>query len=247
MLVQALLGIIQGIFEWLPISSEGVVALVSNFLVEEINPIEMALGLHLGTLIAVLIYFRRDWTQVLTLNNKKLLRFLAVATFVSLIVGYPVYKLITNAAVGSTLLLMTGLGLLVTAYFHKQRTKLKLSSDNLALIVGFLQGLAVVPGFSRSASTIFGLSLSKSAPQEILKVSYMMSAPVVLASSGYVFINNPSLAAHQGIGLGFSFLVGLVSLSFLLRFAQRINFYKFALFFALLCFLGAVVSFISSL
>jgi undecaprenyl-diphosphatase len=241
MLNYFILGAIQGIFEWIPVSSEGVVALMSQFLVKEFNPIDLALFLHFGTLLAVLVYFRKDWKEVITLKNKKLLKFLIIATIFSLIIGYPFYKLIHNVAVGSTLLVIMGMGLLLTAYFQRKKKKLEIGPDKLAALAGFFQGLAVIPGLSRSGATIFSLSLGKSDPAEILKLSYMMSAPAVLASSGYLFLENPILASQTWPALIFSFLVGFLSLHFLITLANKINFFKFALIFGLLCLFGAII------
>jgi len=239
-----ILGVIQGIFEWIPVSSEGAVALISQFLNGAMGgwrPVDLALFLHFGTLLAVLVYFRKDWKEVIILKNKKLLKFLITATIFSLVIGYPVYKLVRNAAVGNTLLIIMGLGLLLTAYFQKRKKKLEISSDKLATLTGFFQGLAVIPGLSRSGATIFSLSLGKSDPAEILKLSYMMSAPAILASSGYLFLENPILASQAWPALIFSFLVGFISLHFLITLAHKINFFKFALIFGLLCLLGAVI------
>lgn len=238
------LGILQGIFEWIPISSEGVVALVSGFLKLKANLIDTALFLHLGTLFAALFYFRKDWKEVLTLKNPRLMRFLIFSTLVSLAIGYPVYKLISNTIVGSGLLIIMGVGLLFTAFFQKTKKPLLLNFDQLALAAGFLQGLAVIPGLSRSGGTIFGLSLSKLTPTHILKISYLMSAPVVLVSSAYLFLKNPNLTFIGWPGLVSSFLVGLLSLHFLISWSQKINFFRFALIFSLLCFLGAAIEFL---
>jgi len=233
------LGIIQGIFEWIPISSEGVVALASQFFIKEVNPVELALFLHLGTLFAALIYFREDWKRVVLLQDLKLLRFLIIATLISAVIGFPLYKLLKDVLVGSSLLLIMGFGLLLTAYFHSRKQTLGFSLEKLAVISGIFQGLAVIPGLSRSGSTIFGLSLGNLAPAEILKFSYMMSLPVVLASSFYLFLGNPSLILESWPALISSFLVGLLSLRFLITLALRISFFAFALIFALLCFFGA--------
>ena len=244
MLSYSILGIIQGIFEWIPISSEGMVALASQFLIAKVNPVDVALFLHLGTLFAVLVYFRKDWMEVLSLKNKNLLQFLTIATLVSLIVGFFLYNLIKNMVIGSSLLVIMGIGLLFTAYFHKQRKTINLGFNNLAVVSGFLQGLSVIPGLSRSASTIFSLSLGKKSPREILKISYMMSAPVVLASSIYLYLNNPFIVFDLWPALVFSFLVGFFSLSFLLKISQKINFFTFALIFALICFIGAGIQYL---
>jgi undecaprenyl-diphosphatase len=239
------LGVLQGIFEWLPISSEGIVALTSNFLKKDINPIDIALFLHLGTLLAVMIYFWRDWKEVLTLRAPKFLRFLIISTIISLAIGYFLYNAISNVATGATLLLLTGIGLLFTAYFNKSKKNLGLSMQKpgkLAVITGILQGFAVIPGLSRSGSTIFGLSLSKLAPSEILKISYMMAAPVILASTAYIILKNPLILSGWPALIS-SFIVGLISLSLLMKLSEKINFSKFALLFALLCFIGAAIGF----
>lgn len=138
------LGIIQGIFEWLPISSEGIVALSSQFLMKELNPIDIALFLHLGTVFTVLIYFWKDWKDVFLLKNSKLLRFLIISSLISLLIGYPFYSLVNSVVVGNSLLLVMGFGLLLTAYFHKTRRTFQIDFDKLAIITGCLQGLAVI-------------------------------------------------------------------------------------------------------
>jgi len=77
-----LAGILQGIFEWLPISSEGIVALFTNFSLPEFNSIDFALFLHLGTLLAVVIYFWKDIRDLILLKDKNFEIFIIV-TFIS--------------------------------------------------------------------------------------------------------------------------------------------------------------------
>lgn len=226
-----LLGIVQGIFEWIPISSQGILALISQSL-------DIALFLHVGTLLAVIIYFRQEF------KNSKTIKFLVISTPISLAIGFVLYQVIQNIAIGNSLLILTGIGLLITSYFNKKKIKLNINNNLLAIIAGVLQGLAVIPGLSRSGATIFGLSLAKKNPEEILKISYVMSAPVVLASSFYLFLKNPSLAFDAWPALIASFVVGLAGLHFLLKYIKKINFAKFALIFAILCFIGAGVAII---
>ena len=235
------LGVLQGIFEWIPISSEGIVAIASQYFLKEFHPIDIAIFLHLGTLLAVLIYFRKDWKEVLTLRNKSLFYFLIIATFFSLIVSFPIYESLKKITIGAELLVVMGFGLLLTSFLQKRRKNFNLNFNQLAVFSGILQGFSVIPGLSRSGSTIFGLSLGKKNPSEILKISYMMSAPVIFLATFYLYFKNPVLISECWISLIFSFLVGILTLHYLMKFSQRINFSKFALIFGLLCFLGAIL------
>jgi undecaprenyl-diphosphatase len=244
-IIYSILGILQGIFEWIPISSEGVVALASQFLKAGVNPVDFALFLHIGTLAAALVYYWKDWLAVLTFKNRKLLIFLLIATIVSLPLGFVFYKLIEQTAIGASLLAITGAGLLFTAYFQKKKITLKISDEKLAAIAGVLQGLAVIPGFSRSGSTIFGLSLAKTDPKEILRLSYLMSVPAVAVSTMYFLIFKSSGFSFEiWPAVLFSFLTGILSLDLLTRASEKINFFKFALAFSALCFAGALLEFL---
>jgi len=237
-----LLGILQGIFEWLPISSEGIVALTSSFFLKTINPIDLALYLHLGTFFAVLVYFYKDWKKILLLEDKKTFKFLTITTLISLIVGSLFYFLIKEIAFGGWLLIIIGIGLLITGFFHKKRFSFKISFKKLAILTGVLQGLSVVPGVSRSGATIFGLSFGKLSPNEILRFSYLMSAPVVLISSIFLSFKEP-LFFSKGVFLSLivAFLSGILSLKFLMRLALRLNFFKFCLIFGGICILGGII------
>ncbi len=237
-----LLGLLQGIFEWLPVSSEGVVALFSEIFQFNLKAIDIALFLHLGTLLAVLVYFRKDWKEIITLKNKKLLYFLIITTIISLGVGFPLYHFISNIALGAGLLFLMGIGLFITSFFHKKKTKSQLNLNQTALISGILQGLAVIPGLSRSGSTIFGLSFSKFSPKKILTLSYLMSAPIVIASSGYLFLKTPDLLIKGWPALIVSFIIGILTLKILLHFVEKINFSKFTFIFGSFCIIGAIIS-----
>jgi undecaprenyl-diphosphatase len=236
-----ILGILQGVFEWLPVSSEGVVALASQFLNINANPIDFALFAHSGTLLAALIYFRKDWREVLTFKNKSLLKFLIISTTISLLIGFIMYNTVRSVAFGAGFLLLMGFGLLATAFFNKSKRKFNLNLTQLALFSGLLQGFAVIPGPSRSGSTIFSLSLGDMKPSQILRISYMMSVPVVLASSVYVGLKDFSLALESWPTLVFSFIIGIATLDFLIKISQKINFFKFALIFGILCLFGAAL------
>lgn len=245
MLSYLLLGLIQGITEWLPISSQGVVALTSRFLQLGVSEVDAALFLHLGTMLAVLVYFRRDWGRLIKMENPRLMRFLIIATAISLVVGFPLYHLVRGAVIGPLLLVITGCGLLGTAWLHRIRRGRGWSFRRLTYLTGILQGLAVIPGFSRSGGTIFGLSLGNLSPTQILKISYIMSVPLVLMMSIYLVWQNPVLLVQGWPALITSFIFGLITLRLLLKLSQEISFAFWALIFALLCFVGAFISYIA--
>ncbi len=236
---QILLGALQGVLEWLPISSEGIIALLGDLFTNQ-NPVDLALFLHLGTLLTVLVYFRKDWYEVFTFRNPKLVYFLLLSTPISLLAGFILYPFIRNVAVGSALLMIMGLGLLTTSYMQKSERKKLFGFVNMSLFTGLLQGLAVIPGMSRSGSTIFGLTTSNLSSKEILKYSYMMSVPAVLASNIYLWINQ-SITVSGWPALISSFIVGLIALHYLLEISKKISFHHFTLTFGILCLLGAFI------
>ncbi|MBC7074357.1 undecaprenyl-diphosphate phosphatase, partial [Candidatus Parcubacteria bacterium] len=136
MLEYFILGILQGIFEWIPISSEAIGALTSKIFVKNYNPVDVALFLHLGTTLACIFYFWRDIKEILFLKNKKLFEFLAISTIVSLMVGFFLYKAIKKMAFGNYLLIIIGFGFLLTAFFHKKKKNLKIKEIKLAIFSG---------------------------------------------------------------------------------------------------------------
>jgi undecaprenyl-diphosphatase len=236
-----LLGALQGIFEWIPISSQGIVTVFSSFAEIEMNAINFSLFLHAGTMLAVLIFFRKDWINLILLRDKELLRFFIIASIISLSLGFVLYKTIGDVALGSGLLFLVGFGLLLTSWFQKNNIRLNMSKDANYIIVGLLQGLSAIPGVSRSGSTIFGLSLKESDPSEILKRSYIISLPAVAASTGYIFLNDPTISSFPWIALISSFVFGIISLKILLDFSKKVNFSKITMIFGILCIIGGIL------
>jgi undecaprenyl-diphosphatase len=244
-----ILGIIQGILEWLPISSQGVLFLINSFLELTANPLEIAIFLHLGTFFAVLVVFRKDWLNIILIKDIELVKFLFFTSLISLVIGFILFQFLVSISFGSILLALMGISLLFTSFFNKTKKKRKSKTNqnipfSIIFLTGILQGLSVIPGISRSGSTIFGLSFTNYSPSQILKLSYLMSAPIILVSSIYLLLKEPTIISAWP-ALIFSFFVGVLTLKFIIKFAKRINFSLFTLIFGILCIFSAILTFFS--
>ena len=243
MIEYILLGFIQGVLEWLPISSEAFIVIVSQIFSVEANYIDVALFLHLGTLMAVVTYFYKDWIDILLLRNRDLFRFILYATIASIVTGLPTYLLIREAAIGPYILLIIGLGFIVTTILNKwsgHGIGRGVDQRKLAVMTGLLQGIAVIPGISRSAITMFSLSMGRLKPHEILKLSYLISVPVVVLSTIYLTINTP-VVLKAWPALPTAYITGLATLKTLLAIARKLKTYILTLILAIITLSGAVL------
>ncbi|MDD4409282.1 MAG: undecaprenyl-diphosphate phosphatase [Candidatus Pacebacteria bacterium] len=237
------LGFLQGVFEWLPLSSKSIVALFASNYNTGFHPLDLAFFLHIGTLLATFVYFWKDIKDMILLKDKKFLKFFIIVSFISGTLGFVVYKTTKDFTVGSTLLLVMGLGLLLTSFFQSRKIKLKLSETASAIVVGLLQAITAIPGVSRSGATIFGISLTEDNPEKILRYSYLISIPVVLGADVYLQKEKLiSISPEIIVAIISSFIFGLVSLKILLNLSKKINFSKFTLIFGLLCIFGSLLA-----
>ncbi|MDP8267064.1 MAG: undecaprenyl-diphosphate phosphatase [Candidatus Aceula meridiana] len=255
MIEAVITGIIQGITEWLPVSSEGVLALVkTNFFgSEDVSGLfRQILFLHLGTFFAALVYLRSDVKAILkTLfrykssseKNQKILIFLLVSTLISGVLGIILLKffIFTYSNMESPaeiLTLLVGILLVITA-FLQLRSKEKGLRDakdlNLkdAIVLGIAQGFSALPGLSRSGLTVSFLLLKKFDKAVALRLSFLMSLPIVLAGNILLnFRNLDTLGLEDLVAFMFAFLAGILTIHGLFKLAEKINFGYFVLFFA---------------
>lgn len=270
MLEGIVLGIIQGITEWLPISSEAVLILVKvNFFgngesLKEL--IGFALFLHLGTFLAAAWYLRDDvFSLIKTLfkvhrifedsETARILRFLVLATFISGIIGFFLLEVflpsVEEQVVASTKFITGGVGVLLlgTAFLQWQAARsskrarrkqagVKTAQDlqnRDSLLLGIVQGFSALPGFSRSGLTISALLLRNYSDITALRVSFLMSLPIVLG--GNILLNAQEgfvLESAMIFGFIFAFVFGILTIHILFRIARKVNFAYFVLFFGVL-------------
>ena len=204
-----LMGIVQGLSEFLPISSSAHLVFTSNFYkviknipISEQSTQEVFLDimLHLGTLIAVIIFFRKEILSIckallFSLKNRalcdynaKLGLYIVVGTFITILLAFPLEKaanhLVFHPAIVGGLLVLTGGVLFLREYLSKRNdTKSNSLSIKKSLIIGIAQGLAVLPGFSRSGWTIAtGLFLCLNRDTSA-RFSFLLSIPIILGAS----------------------------------------------------------------
>ena len=250
-----LMGIVQGLSEFLPISSSAHLVFTSNFykvikgleIVQESNEeIFFDIMLHFGTLIAVLIYFRKEIFEILkalfnslktkdfTDKNTKMGLYILLGTIITVIVAFPMEKvaekLVYSPSIVGILLIITGFILFYSEYRSK-KTATKSEIDlKSSIMIALAQGLAVLPGFSRSGWTIAtglfnGLDRLTSA-----KYSFLLSIPIILgASMVYPFIK---IDFHEAVtynwvsiilGTFVSAVVGYLCIKYFLKFIAKFS------------------------
>ena len=264
MFEQLILGIIQGVAEWLPISSEGLIVLAkTNFFggVENIETVvRQALLLHLGTFLAAFIYFWQDVKILVktifsyrsqTQETKKLFSFLLIATVVSGALGFFLIKILSTTASlsksqGTVITLIIGCLLLGTAFLElkaKKSGQREICDLNMidSILLGIVQGLAALPGLSRSGLTVSALLLRKLDKTYALKLSFLMSLPIVLAGNLALNFNTLAWTVETLAGLFASFIFGLATIHLLLKIAEKVNFGYFVLFFGILTILSVII------
>ena len=248
-------GLMQGIFEWLPISSQG--NLLGIFVWLGSNPqeaIRLAVMLHIGTLLAAIVYFRKEIKQMLFTKgqnenekreNKILLTFIIIATLATIITAVPCYfflEELLGSSVTFILLILTIL-LIITGTIQLMKKKVgdgKLTTKN-AILTGLGQGFSVLPGISRSGTTTSVLLFRGFKPEDAFKISFIMSIPAVfLADVAYGIFKGFIFDEFAILALAIAFVVGLLSMDILIKLAKKINFAYF-------CFVLAIIYFIAFL
>ncbi len=259
-----ILGLIQGITEWLPISSEGLITLVEvNLFHPEFTMTQLigvALFLHLGTFMAALVYFKREVWQLLKglfnynkidLETRSLLNFYIIATFFSGIVALIILEFVEDIEnqfvfTGKAVTLLIAVLLLITAILQFQKKKkgkkeiIDLKNSD-GILLGIIQGFSILPGLSRSGLTVSALLLRRFKDMDALRISFLMSLPVVLGGNILLNIEKFALTSESIVGLFFSFLLGILTIHFLLNIAQKIKFGWFVLILSIITFISILV------
>jgi len=250
------MGILQGLLEWLPISSQGslILLVVSVFGMSRVEALSLSVYLHAGTFLSVLVYFRRIYWSIFksaahykfrdpSRMEDRLLVFLVLSTIMTGIIGYPIFRVaVAFAASGSLFFALIGASLILTGMFQRSSRRLgsrSIEEINLkdGLILGAVQGFSAFPGISRSGITVSFLLIRGLDAESAFKLSFLMSAPAILAAViGLTVTGGPALLSPFEVIFGIlsSFLSGIASISLLLRIAKKIAVWKFCILIGLM-------------
>ena len=247
-----ILGIVQGLTELLPISSSAHLALIPTIFNWNI-PESFDVALHFGTLLAIGIFFFKDWIDLIVGGYKKVIKkedsvngrmfwYIVAATIPGGIIGFILDKyaeeILTKPLIIAIALIVMGIILYVVDKKSSTKTEYENMTFKQTFLIGLSQALAFIPGVSRSGVTMTAGRAMGVSRESAAKYSFMLSAPIVFAATvfklGY-FIEYFTMASTTGIiafvlGVLFSFIVGILVIKFLLEYLKKGSFKVFAIY-----------------
>jgi len=238
-----ILGIVQGLTEFIPVSSTAHLILIPWLFgwKGEANTLLFDVSLHGGTLFALLIYFRREWVEILK-GDKKLLILLFIGSLPAAIIGMLLENVVSSYLRGPWIIVFTLITVGVIMLFSERKNGLKSFKDinkKDAIFVGAAQAIALIPGVSRSGITISAALLRQIKREDAAKYSFLLCMPIV---TGAVVLEGSKIFKRPTdfdiffilIGVFFSMISSLCVIRFLLWFFKSFSlklfvYYRFAI------------------
>lgn len=237
-LILVILGIVQGLTEFLPVSSSGHLVLLYNFFGIKDSTMLLSIILHLATLLAVIIYYRKEIGKLirhpLCSTNLKII----VTTIFTCLIVLSIYPFVKKSFGGEYLpvcFVITGIILWLSDIFCR-RDKPQINSATIydicnlpitytqAIIIGVAQGIACIPGISRSGTTI-GVSKLLGLGDISSSYSFLISIPIIIASLLMEILKGTTLTGINYLGLGISFVVcfglGILCIKMMTKFTAK--------------------------
>ena len=242
-----ILGLIQGLTEFLPISSSGHLVIMPWLFGWEKHPFVFDIILHLGTLFAVIIYFRKDWMGML--RERKLLWYIVIASLPGIalgaILGHRIEDYFRNSVSVALVLGIFGLVLYISEIYGRKNKSLAEITLLTSFLIGLSQMIAIFPGVSRSGITISAALLLGMNRESSVRFSFLLGAPIILAAACYgigePIIRNFAVGGLADIGkylpwsavlggLISSFVTSMLAIHLLLKYVRRHAFTTFAVY-----------------
>ena len=206
------MGIVQGLTEFLPVSSSGHLVIIQTLLgFDSSEMIRFNIFVHVGTLLAVFVAFWGDIKALLLKPFQRLTLLLIIGTIPAALMGLflnDIFAMLFGSLIAVGLaLIITGLLLLISDRFNGTK-----SIDDMSLgaaaMVGIFQGLAITPGLSRSGSTIFGSLLAGLKREEAARFAFLLSIPIILGAGAYEALD---LITADGMDWQWTYLLGALA------------------------------------
>ncbi|QKY15571.1 undecaprenyl-diphosphate phosphatase [Halorubrum sp. CBA1229] len=249
LLIAILAGIVQGIVEWLPVSSQGNLSLVLTLVgTDPAVAIQLALFLQVGTTLSAATYYRHELQTALAAvpgwrpraayeGDNAIASYIVIASFMTGIVGIPLYIFAVDLAgqlTGGVFIAVIGLLLIATGVLQLASESVSMGGHTAptltdSVLVGAVQGLAILPGISRSGMTTSVFLFRSYEPPAAFRLSFLLSIPASLGAAVLTLLSAGGLPGIRptaaAVALGVSALVGYLTIDALMRVVERVPFW----------------------
>lgn len=236
-----ILGIVEGVTEFLPISSTGHLILASRFLSIETSSFlkSFEISIQLGAILAVVLLYSRQ-----LFVDREILKRVCFAFIPTGVVGFLLYKILKSFLLGSIPVVLWSLflgGVVLILFEMRYKEKeyavraISAMSYRQAFLIGLVQSLSIIPGVSRAGATIVGGLLVGLDRKTIVEFSFLLAVPTMVAATGYDLFKNgytfsPEDFKALAVGFVVSFLIAAVVIKSFIHFVQRYNFIAFGVY-----------------
>ena len=249
LLIAILAGLVQGVVEWLPVSSQGNLSLVLTLVgTDPAVALQLALFLQVGTTLSAATYYRQEIQTALAAvpgwrpqaayeEDNAIASYIVVASFVTGVVGIPLYIFAVDLAgqlTGGVFIAGIGLLLIATGILQLASESVEMEGHTTptladSILVGAVQGLAILPGISRSGMTTSAFLFRSYDPPAAFRLSFLLSIPASLGAAALTLLSAGGLPGIRptaaAVALGVSAVVGYLTIDVLMRVVDRIPFW----------------------
>ncbi len=243
-----IMAVLQGITEFLPVSSSGHLVLVGSFLGLSEPGAGLEIALHFGTLLSIIVFYWNDIVKLvkscdsIKCESSKTIGLVAIATIPAAIIGLAfkskLLGFFDRPAVASIMLIITGIFLMSTFFILRDGAKIGFWN---AIAIGIAQAFAILPGISRSGATIvtarhFGIDAENSA-----RFSFFMAIPAVAGAALMHILGHASeFKTYHILGIAVSFIIGYISLKILIKVLDKGKLWVFGPYCLILGLIGLI-------
>ncbi len=247
-----ILSVVQGITEFIPVSSSAHLILISKYFNFNNSSLTLDVSLHIGSLLAIIVYFKKDIINFT--KNKNIFLKIIISSIPTMIVGYflihfSIIDYLRDYKLIGWMTIIFGV-LLYFSDLKKKTRSIKRNYDfKAAIYIGLFQILSLVPGVSRAGIVLTGARFFNFSRVDSVKISFLMSIPILLVVSIFnlkslMIENNFEFSFINFLGMVFSFIFSYLTIKFFLNFLQK---FSLTLFVVYRIILGSIILFFSYL